>query len=279
MQFNTVLTMLNFPACAEALQGNGITVLLYDPRNTGSSDGQPRNDIDPPQSVSDLSDALTHLMTLSSVDPSQTGLLGFSFGGTVALCAAAVDPRCCFVVAVAPLTDLDFTSSKQRLRVLRKCAQDRESQAMGNDAFMLPLINEQGENPVGFGHGIDKEQYAKLVSRGKELAPGHVNRITLMSYYKIAMWTPWSLWKHLELGYDEDGGVRGVMFVIPGKDTVSYPELQRQHYRELSETVGIHKRKLEIEGVGHEEILGEKCLNTITEGIRNFIKGLAGNDS
>ncbi|KAK2599086.1 hypothetical protein QQS21_005427 [Conoideocrella luteorostrata] len=102
MQLNAVLTILNFPACSEALQKLGITVLLFDPRNIGSSDGESRHDIYPPQSILDLSDALTHLMALSSVNPAQAGMLGFSFGGTVALCAAALDPRCHFVVAIAP---------------------------------------------------------------------------------------------------------------------------------------------------------------------------------
>ncbi|RYP09949.1 hypothetical protein DL765_008263 [Monosporascus sp. GIB2] len=78
--------------------------LLYDPRNTGASGGHPRNDIDPSQSVGDISDALSHLLTLPSVIPMQVGLT------------------------------LD---------------QDR-----------------------------------------REIAPWHVNSVTLMTYYEIALWTP-----------------------------------------------------------------------------------------
>lgn len=115
--------MLNLPECASAFQMMGITTLLYDPRSTGSSGGEPRNDIDPPQAVGDMSDALTHLISLPTVDPSQAGVFGISFGGTVALTAAAVDPRARLVVAVAPLAELDFESPEQRVRVLQKCAQ------------------------------------------------------------------------------------------------------------------------------------------------------------
>lgn len=262
---------MEFPACASALQKNGITALLYDPRNMGASGGQPRNDIDPPQSVSDLSDALTHLLNLPSVDSAQAGLLGMSFGGTVVLSAAALDPRCRFVVSVAPLTDLDFTSPEQRMRVLRKCMQDRESQVMGNAPFVVPVINEQGESPVGFGHGIDKERYGRLVSQGREIAPGHVNRVTLMTYYKLAMWTPWPLWKCLGTG-DGKGGTRGAMFVIPEKDTMSYPELQRRYYDEIPDGVDFRKRKIEVEGAGHEDVLGEAYLDAIVTGINEFVQ-------
>lgn len=266
--------MLNFPDCAAALQQQGITALLYDPRSTGASGGHPRNHIDPPQAVADLSDALTHLLTLPSVDTSQAGLLGMSFGGCVALSAGAVDPRSRFVVAVAPLADLDFASPAQRARVLRRCAQDRESQVLGNPPFIVPVVNERGESPVGFGHGIDRERYARLVGQGREIAPGHENRVTLMTYYKLAMWTPWPLWRCLAYG-DGKGGTRGVMFVIPEKDTMSYPELQRKHYDDLLESgTGFRKTKIEVAAAGHEDVLGEEHLEIIVVGITGFIRAV-----
>lgn len=265
---------MNLPACASALQKNDITVLLYDPRGIGSSGGSPRNDIDPPQYVADMSDALTHLMTLRTVDPTQAGLFGFSFGGTVALTAASVDPRCRFVVAAAPVTNLDFSSPAQRTRVLRKCAQDRESQVMGNAAFTLPLVNARGENAAGFGHGVNTEVYARLVKCGREIAPGHENRITLMTYYKLAMWTPWLLWKHLGTGVEGDArsGLRGALFIVPEKDTMSYPAMQRKYYDELDGGPGFHKSKIEVEGVGHEELFTEHYLDKVVVGIVGFIE-------
>lgn len=272
-QFNCVLTMMNLPACAAALQAESITVLLFDPRSIGLSAGEPRNDIDPPQCVSDLSDALTYLLTVPSVKTAQAGLLGTSFGGTVALSAAAVDPRCSFVVAAAPLTDLDFASPAQRMRVLRKCTQDRESQIMGNNAFTVPLVNRRGENAVGFGHGVDAEKYARLVNGGREIAPGHVNRVTLMTYYKVALWTPWPLWDQLGSG-DGQEALKGVMFVVPEIDTMSYPELQRKVYNELSDSPALQKRIFEVEGAGHEDLFAEKHLPTVVDELVGFLDKL-----
>ncbi|KAH7307966.1 Alpha/Beta hydrolase protein [Stachybotrys elegans] len=143
---------MNLPDCAAELQKHGFTVLLYDPRTVGSSDGEPRNDIDPLQAVRDMSDALTHLKSLPSVLHSQAGLFGISFGGAVALSTAAVDPRVRFTIAVAPLTDLDFISTPRRWRLLQKCMKDRESQVFGNRPLIIPMVNDKGENVAGFGH-------------------------------------------------------------------------------------------------------------------------------
>lgn len=272
--------MLNLPACASALQQRGITILLYDPRNTGASGGALRNDIDPPQAVSDMSDALTHLLTLPSVSPSAvTGFFGVSFGGAVALTAASVDPRARIVVAAAPLTDMDFSSPAQRARVMRKCAtRDRVSRIMGNEAFTVPMIDGKGQNPVGFGRELlDGERYGRMANAGREVAEGHVNRVTLMTYYKLAMWSPWPLWRKLaEAGADgKDGGQRGVLFVIPEKDTMSRPELQREYFENMEEGEGFVKRKLEVDGAEHEGVLGDEFLDTVVSTVEDLITCLA----
>ncbi|KAK3984633.1 Alpha/Beta hydrolase protein [Cladorrhinum sp. PSN332] len=268
--FNCVMTMLNFPSLAASLQAKGVTVLLYDPRGIGSSSGLPRGDIDPPRFVSDLCDALTHLKSLKPVDAEQIGVLGFSFGGTVALTAAAVDTRVKFVIAVAPLTDLDFGSNgseSQRARVLKKCAQDRESQVLGNDPLMVQVINEKGENPVGFGHsgGIDREKYGKMVREGRELGEGYVNKVTLQSYWKIASWAPWPLWKLV----GKSTGCKGVLFVIPGDDEMSYPHLQEMYCDEIR-GVAINK-KCVLDGLKHEEVLADENLGGLVDDVSGFV--------
>ena len=74
------------PEVAEAFQLAGITALIYDPRNTGMSEGQPRNEIDPMKQIEDYSDAATFLGTLSIVDPNCIGFWGMSFSATIAVC-------------------------------------------------------------------------------------------------------------------------------------------------------------------------------------------------
>ena len=233
---------MGLPDAAEYFQRAGFTVLIYDPRSTGRSDGQPRNEIDPFKQVEDSSDALTFLSGLPSVDSSRMGFWGMSFGAAVSLCAAALDKRARFVIAACPLTDFEYTPSK-RPNVLAKTIKDRESQIKGNSPFYLPMVTERGENPAGFGGGIDTRRYARLVENGKQIAPNHVNRTTLQTYYKIFMWQPISLWRHLS--------PTPVMFVIPELDTLSPAERQLWHYDSLSAPKRLHVEP----GVGHDEIL------------------------
>jgi pimeloyl-ACP methyl ester carboxylesterase len=252
------MDMVGLPDAAELLQKAGISVLQFDPRNTGTSDGTPRNEIDPMQQVEDLSDALTFLGTQPAVDSSQLGFWGFSFGGTVSLCAAALDKRAKFVIAVCPLTDFDFEPRRQT-KVLAQAIKDRESQLLGNAPFSFPMLNENGENTVGFGHGVDKDRYAKLIQARQQLAPNHVNRVTLQTYYKLVMWQPFSLWRFLS--------PTQVMFVTGALDQMSYADIQKSYFEGLSSPKRIHI----AETAGHEDVLTGAHLEPVVKAQIQFI--------
>lgn len=256
--------MLGLPDVAARFQSSGFTVLIYDPRSTGLSDGQPRNDIDPIRQVSDYCDALSFLALHASVDPARVFLWGMSFAATVALCAASLDKRAHGVIAVCPLTNFTYTPEKLP-KVLAKCMQDRASQLAGNEPLYLPMLNERGENPAGFGTGIDRERYGKIVHAGKEIAPRHVNRTTLQSYFKMVMWQPFSLWRLLE--------PTPVMFVVPELDQLSPAEVQLDHFEKLKGPKRAHVE----ERVGHMEILEglhmEKLMDLQVEFLRDVMEG------
>jgi uncharacterized protein len=72
------------------LTAAGLAVLTYDPRNMGQSDGMPRNRVDPDRLVADAQGAVAALGGVGSV--SSVGIVGFSFGGGVAIEVAAQDP-------------------------------------------------------------------------------------------------------------------------------------------------------------------------------------------
>lgn len=145
------------PEIAEQFQSAGITVLVYDPRTLGLSDGLPRNDIDPARQTSDYSDAITFVRSLPGVNPSRVGVWGMSFSGVIALSAAALDPRIRFCIAVCPLLNLEYENSIFP-RVLAKLQQDRESILSGNQPLYVPVLSSEGKNPVGMGLGADREE-------------------------------------------------------------------------------------------------------------------------
>jgi hypothetical protein len=59
----------------------GLASIVYDNRNFGASDGEPRQEIDPWLQVRDYSDAITFAQTLEQTDPARIGVWGSSFSG------------------------------------------------------------------------------------------------------------------------------------------------------------------------------------------------------
>jgi alpha-beta hydrolase superfamily lysophospholipase len=90
-------------AYAERLCAAGFGVLVYDHRNFGASEGEPRQEVDPWGQVWDFRRALDWLEGRADVDPERLGLWGSSFSGGEAIILAACDERVRAVVANVPL--------------------------------------------------------------------------------------------------------------------------------------------------------------------------------
>jgi pimeloyl-ACP methyl ester carboxylesterase len=90
-------------AYAERLCAAGFGVLVYDHRNFGASEGEPRQEVDPWGQVWDFRRALDWLEGRADVDPERLGLWGSSFSGGEAIILAACDERVCAAVANVPL--------------------------------------------------------------------------------------------------------------------------------------------------------------------------------
>jgi alpha/beta superfamily hydrolase len=82
---------------AEYYFSKGFTVLSYDPRSIGQSDGQPRNESNPMKMMEDYMDALTFLKAQDNVDPTKIAYWGYSFSGRNLAksgnCVMAADPH------------------------------------------------------------------------------------------------------------------------------------------------------------------------------------------
>lgn len=71
----------------------GLACVVYDHRNLGASDGEPRQDIDPVAQVRDFRTAITFAEGLEQVDPARIGIFGSSYSGAHVLAIAALDRR------------------------------------------------------------------------------------------------------------------------------------------------------------------------------------------
>lgn len=88
---------------AEALADAGVSALLYDHRNLGMSDGEPRQEINPWVQCRGYRDAITFASTLDRHDTNRIGLWGDSYSAGEVFVVAACDPRVRVVVAQCPV--------------------------------------------------------------------------------------------------------------------------------------------------------------------------------
>jgi hypothetical protein len=93
------------PAYAAAFAAVGCAALVFDYRRFGSSDGQPRQHLDPWDQIEDYRNALSFAETLDGIDPSRLGVWGISYSGGHALIVGATDPRVRCVVSTIPVVD------------------------------------------------------------------------------------------------------------------------------------------------------------------------------
>src|SRR5690349_19349031 len=78
---------------AEAFSAAGLNALVFDNRNFGASDGEPRQEIDPIAQIRDYRHAITYAQSLPEVDRTKVGVWGSSFSGGHVLVLGAIDKR------------------------------------------------------------------------------------------------------------------------------------------------------------------------------------------
>jgi dienelactone hydrolase len=90
---------------AQAFAEAGFVVLLHDHRGFGDSGGEPRQDINPWQQITDWRRAISFLQERPEVDENRIGLWGTSYAGGHAIVLGATDRRLKAVVSQVPTID------------------------------------------------------------------------------------------------------------------------------------------------------------------------------
>jgi alpha-beta hydrolase superfamily lysophospholipase len=88
---------------AEAFSRAGLAVLLYDHRNFGKSEGEPRQEINPWVQCREYLDALKFAENLGEVDPERIALWGDSYTGGQVIVVGAIEQRVKVIVAQCPV--------------------------------------------------------------------------------------------------------------------------------------------------------------------------------
>ncbi len=96
---------LVMPYYATEFADNGVAALVFDYRNLGVSDGEPRQHLDPWMQITDYQNALSYLETRGDVDATRLGAWGISYSGGHVIVLAAIDPRVSVIVSQIPVVD------------------------------------------------------------------------------------------------------------------------------------------------------------------------------
>jgi fermentation-respiration switch protein FrsA (DUF1100 family) len=166
---------------AEQFARAGFASIVYDNRNFGASEGQPRQEIDPWLQIRDYSDAITFAQSLDQTDPARIGIWGSSYSGAHVLVVAATDRRVKCVVSQVPA----ISGSQGFRRLVRadfiapleaQLHADRANRAAGGAPAMVPVV---AENPTTPSALPTADSYKWFVETAAARAPSWRNEVTL----------------------------------------------------------------------------------------------------
>ena len=179
---------------AEAFANAGLGSIVFDNRNFGASDGQPRQEIDPWQQVRDYRDAITFAETLEATDPERIGIWGSSYSGGHVLVVGANDRRVKCVVAQVPLIS-GHANARRLIRAdyiagLQKMFDgDRRARMQGKSPAMLPVVSEDPAGPAALP---TPDSWTFFTETGRTRARSWRNEVTLRSVEMFMEYEPGS---------------------------------------------------------------------------------------
>lgn len=227
---------------AELFAEAGFSVLLYDHRGFGISDGSPRQEVDPYKQMSDWRDAMTFALQHNKFDEAAgLGVWGSSFAGGLAIVLAAIDPRVRVVVAQIPNVSGRRNGSKlftraQISEIRERSLRDRVNRIAGGAPDVVPLFTTEPDRlsalPVPTNAAF-MEFIAAL-----EANASWPNFVTLRSVEHLLEFEP--------AGWIPYVSPKPLLMIIGENDDCTFADVQREVFAEAGEP-----KKLVIHPGGH----------------------------
>jgi fermentation-respiration switch protein FrsA (DUF1100 family) len=179
---------------AEVFAEAGLAALVFDNRNFGASDGEPRYEIDPWAQVRDYRHAITYMQTMPGVDRDRIGVWGSSYSGAHVIVLGAIDKRIKAVVSQVPLV----SGSENARRLVRSdffpglraaLDADREARFAGKEPGMIPVV---AEDPLAPSALPTPDSWQWFTETGNTRAPSWHNEVTLRSVEMFLEYEPGS---------------------------------------------------------------------------------------
>jgi fermentation-respiration switch protein FrsA (DUF1100 family) len=214
---------------AEAFSAAGLGALVFDNRNFGASDGEPRQEIDPWAQVRDYRDAITYAQTRSEVDPDRIGVWGTSYSGGHVLVLGAIDKRVKCVVAQVPLVSglrniqrlvrQDFLAPNREL-----FDQDRAARFRGEPPAMIPVVDP---DPMAVSSLPTADSWEWFSETAKTRAPSWRNEVTLRTVEMLMEYEP--------SVYIERISPTPLLMVVAARDHLTPSDLALEAYQRARE--------------------------------------------
>ena len=177
---------------AEAFARAGLAAVVFDNRNFGASDGEPRQEIDPWRQVRDYRDAITYAQGLPDADPDRIGVWGSSYSGGHVIVVGAIDRRVKCVVAQVPLAS-GHENARRLVRADYLAGlhaafdEDRRARMNGSAPAMIPVVAEDPAAPSALP---TPDSWRWFTETGKSRAPSWRNEVTLRSVEMFTEYEP-----------------------------------------------------------------------------------------
>lgn len=177
---------------AEVFAGAGLSALVFDNRNFGASDGEPRQEIDPWAQVRDYRHAITYASTLDEVDAGRIGVWGSSYSGGHVLVVGAIDRRVKAVVSQVPLVSGsanigELVRADFRAGFREMFDADRAARFHGDPPAMVPVV---AEDPLAPSALPTPDSWSWFTETEKLRAPSWRNEVTLRTVEMLGEYEP-----------------------------------------------------------------------------------------
>ncbi|MGW0180475.1 alpha/beta hydrolase [Nocardia sp. NPDC003345] len=231
---------------AEVFTAAGLACLVYDHPGFGTSDGEPRFEVDPTAQIEGYRDAVTYAQSLDGIDSDRIGIWGTSYAGAHVLVVAATDRRVRAVVSQVPLTNGWATFGRLvpsiMLPAVREAiAADRAARFAG---AAHQTIKAASDDPAELVAMPGAEVYEWLMAHGPQVSTWR-NEVTLSSVDKFQCYAPEAFLRRIS--------PTPLLMVIADADTLTPSDIALESYADALEP-----KQLTLVRGGHFAVYGDR---------------------
>lgn len=254
----TAVKELYLPPLATAMAEAGLAALTFDYRGFGESDGPPGRLI-PDEQVEDARNAITCLQAQPGVDRERIGLFGTSFGGGIAVAAAARDARARLVVSSVGVGHGGRWLRSMRpywawVAFLRELEADRVQRVLDGTSRRVDRSVIAPPDPA-----------AATAHRAAQAAvPSRLTELPLETAEAVIEWRPEALVHRLS--------PRPLLVIMAERDTRVPPEQSLRLFERAREP----KSLVVLEGVEHHEVYEPPARDRLLEAVLSWLPGRFG---